>query len=84
MGMAVNEIEFALNSIKIVLDHTEKGYYPEQFKTHEECLKEVIDIVRKHQKITEIVKAWREVGLDYDSCDAMENIEGVLENGNAK
>ena len=55
MGMSINEIEFALNSIKIVLDHTEKGYYPEQFKTHEECLKEVMDIVRKYQKIEQIL-----------------------------
>ena len=43
-----------------------------------------IETMRKYQKITEIVKAWREVGLDYDSCDAMENIERVLEDANNK
>ena len=41
-----------------------------------------IEIMRKYQKITEIVKSWRENGLDYDSCDAMDNIERVLEDGN--
>ena len=55
MGMIIDEIEFALNSIKIVLEHTEKGYYPEQFKTHEKCLKEVMDIARKYQKIKELI-----------------------------
>lgn len=49
--MMIDEIEYTLNSIKIVLEHTEKGYYPEQFKTHEECLKEIMDIVRKYQQL---------------------------------
>lgn len=42
---------------------------------------QIASIIRKYQQITEIVKAWREVGLDYDSCDAMENIERIIENG---
>ena len=42
----------------------------------------IANTMRKYQKITEIVKSWREVGLDYDSCDAMENIERVVEDGN--
>lgn len=37
--------------------------------------------MRKYQRIQEIVKEWREVGLDYDSCDAMMNIERVVEDG---
>lgn len=38
-----------------------------------------IDTMRKYQRIQEIVKEWREIGLEYDSCDAMMNIERVLE-----
>ena len=55
--MTVKEIELAINSIRLVLEHTEKGYYPEQFKTHEECLCEVMDIVRKYQQMQEPIKA---------------------------
>ena len=40
--------------------------------------------MRKYQRIQAIVKEWREVGLDYDSCDAMDNIERVIENGSDK
>ncbi len=40
-----------------------------------------IETMRKYQKIEEIVKEWREVGLEYDSCDAMMNIEKVVEDG---
>lgn len=43
---------------------------------------QIADTMRKYQKITEIVKSWRENGLDYDSCDAMDNIERVIEDGN--
>lgn len=66
MGMTIDEIEFALNSIKIVLEHTEKGYYPEQFKTHEECLKEVTDIVRKYQQLEDFAKWVAEEVIDED------------------
>lgn len=83
MEMTIDEIEFALNSIKIVLEHTEKGYYPEQFKTHEECLKEVMDIVRKYQHITKIVEAW-ESDVDIDSYDCMSDIREVIEDANNK
>lgn len=41
-----------------------------------------IETMRKYEKIEEIVKEWREVGMDYDSCDAMDNIERVINNGN--
>ena len=41
-----------------------------------------IDTMSKYQEIIEIVKSWRENGLDYDSCDAMDNIERVIEDGN--
>lgn len=47
-----------------------------------EALQTAKDTMRKYQQITEIVKAWREVGLDYDSCDAMEDIERTIDNGN--
>ena len=80
MGMTIDKIEFAINSIKIVLKHTEKGYYPEQFKTHEECLKEVLDIARKYQHITKIVEAW-EADVDIDSYDCMSDIREVVEDG---
>lgn len=40
-----------------------------------------LETIRKYQRIQAIVKEWREVGLDYDSCDAMDNIERVIENG---
>lgn len=49
-----------------------------------EILEIAIDTMRKYQQIQEIVKEWREVGLDYDSCDAMDNIERVIEDGNDK
>ena len=79
MEMTIEEIEFALNSIKIVLEHTEKGYYPEQFKTHEECLKEVMDMALKYQKIEEIVKFGNanELGFEYVG----EKITEVMEDG---
>ena len=48
---------------------------------HKEFIEISIDTMRKYQKITEIVKSWRENGLDYDSCDAMDNIERVIEDG---
>lgn len=44
-----------------------------------ESLDIAVDTMRKYQCIQEIVKEWREVGLDYDSCDAMMNIERVIE-----
>lgn len=46
------------------------------------ALEHTIKNLHKYQKIQEIVKSWREVGLDYDSCDAMENIERIIDNGN--
>ena len=51
------------------------------YQADTEMLSIAIDTMRKYQKITEIVKSWRENGLDYDSCDAMENIERVIEDG---
>lgn len=51
------------------------------YDTDVEAIKMGIDTMRKYQKIQEIVEAWREVSLDYDSCDAMENIEKVIEAG---
>lgn len=78
--MTINEIEFALNSIKIVLEHTEKGYYPEQFKTHEECLKEVMDIVRKYQKIEQIIKDHDNDRIPEDYW-YIDRIREVLEDG---
>ena len=77
--MTIDEIEFVLNSIKIVLEHTEKGYYPEQFKTHEECLKEVLDIARKYQKIEEIIN-----NTDYiqENVIRYQMICGVVEDDN--
>ena len=47
-----------------------------------EAIDTAISIMRKYQRIQKIVEAWRENGLDYDSCDAMENIERVVEDGN--
>lgn len=41
-----------------------------------------ISTMHKYQKIQEIVKEWRKNGMDYDSCDAMDNIERVIEDGN--
>lgn len=40
-----------------------------------------VETLRKYQQIREIVKEWREIGLEYDSCDAMMNIERVIEDG---
>ena len=47
------------------------------------CLefRQLAEWLRNYQQIQEIVKEWREVGLDYDSCDAMDNIERVIEDG---
>lgn len=44
--------------------------------------RQLAEWLRKYHQIQEIVKEWREVGLDYDSCDAMDNIERVIEDGN--
>ena len=52
--------------------------------TYADFYKEISDTMRKYQRIQAIVKEWREVGLDYDSCDAMDNIERVIENGSDK
>lgn len=60
----------------------DKGDYCYGDNTTKYSLDVAIDTMRKYQQITEIVKAWREVGLDYDSCDAMENIERTIDNGN--
>lgn len=46
------------------------------------AIETALDTMRKYEKIQEIVKEWREVGLEYDSCDAMMNIERVINNGN--
>lgn len=43
-----------------------------------EAIDEAIDTMLKYQKIQKIVKEWREVGLEYDSCDAMMNIERII------
>jgi hypothetical protein len=48
---------------------------------HKEFIECAIETMRKYKKVEEIVKEWRENGLDYDSCDAMENIERVINNG---
>ena len=82
MGMTIDEIEFALNSIKIVLEHTEKGYYPEQFKTHEECLKEVMDIAHKYQKIQAIAEKCNLKLLPKEAMNTfMKDVLEVLEDG---
>ena len=49
-----------------------------------EAFELAIDTMRKYQKIQEIVKEWREVGLEYDSCDAMMNIERCLNGSNKR
>jgi hypothetical protein len=48
---------------------------------HKEFIECAIETMRKYKKVEEIVKEWRENGMDYDSCDAMENIERVINNG---
>lgn len=48
---------------------------------NKESISVALDTMRKYQRIQAIVKEWREVGLDYDSCDAMDNIERVIEDG---
>ena len=40
----------------------------------------VIETMRKYQKITEIVEAWR-ADVDIDSCDSMGDIREVIEDG---
>ena len=85
MEMTINEIEFALNSIKIVLEHTEKGYYPEQFKTHKKCLKKVMNIAHKYQKIKKIVNNTFQNIAKEDERYAYEwlgDIKEVLDNDN--
>lgn len=61
---------------------TTKEYHEGYQQGYKEAKEEFQNTLCKYQKIQEIVKAWREVGLDYDSCDAMDNIERVIENGN--
>ena len=78
MGMTIDEIIDDFDYIK----HVGNGEFSYRHCREEIALNEAEIIMRKYQKIQEIVKEWREVGLDYDSCDAMDNIERVIENGN--
>ena len=54
---------------------------PKVMPITKESISVALETMKKYQKIQEIVKEWREVGLDYDSCDAMDNIERVIEYG---
>ena len=77
MGMT---IEDTINTFQHIRNHP-KTDEEEVIKFGQELFDTAIDTMRKYQKIVEIVKEWREVGLDYDSCDAMDNIERVIEDG---
>lgn len=70
MGMT---IDLALDIFKHPTD-----YFPSE---REEAWDFALSTMCKYQRIQAIVKEWREVGLDYDSCDAMDNIERVIEDG---
>ena len=75
MGMSIDEIIQGLKETIIVCNSV-FAYDRKKY------IDVAIDTMRKYEKIVEIVKSWRENGLDYDSCDAMDNIERVLEDGN--
>lgn len=61
------------------LTNTKLGYMEGWFhKTDKEAFEVAIDIMRKYQKIKEIVKAWN----DMNSFDSMVQISEVLEDGN--
>lgn len=74
MGMTIDK---AISWLLSIAEH--EGDDIPIYDTDVEAIKMGIDTMRKYQKIQEIVEAWREVGLNYDSCDAMENIEKVTE-----
>lgn len=70
------------NSIRILEDAQRWRKKYGIFGTEEDdAINKLIEVAKKYQQIQEIVKEWREVGLDYDSCDAMDNIERVIEDG---
>ena len=72
MGMTIDE----------AIDFLEESKYS-PYEAPSSCTIDLaIDTMRRYEKIVEIVKEWREVGMDYDSCDAMDNIERVINNGN--
>ena len=77
MGMTIDEIIDDFDYIK----HVGNGEFSYRHCREEIALNEAEIIMRKYKKVEEIVKEWREVGLDYDSCDAMDNIERVIEDG---
>lgn len=84
-----NAVSYAhLEEFKRELKHNTEARYCALSK--EECLasateyRQLTEWLRKYQRIQAIVKEWREVGLDYDSCDAMDNIERVIEDGSDK
>ena len=72
MGITIDESMKVLQEVPKVMPITK------------ESISVALDTMRKYQQIQEIVKEWWEVGLDYDSCDAMDNIERVVENGSDK
>lgn len=75
MGMSIDEYIKRMGDIRRNYNRWGEILTPNEVK----AFNMTMDIVRKYEKITEIVKSWRENGLDYDSCDAMENIERVIE-----
>lgn len=74
MGMTIDE---AIERFK------SNSKYERKHGNLQGCLEfaQLVDWLSKYQKIEQIVKEWREVGLEYDSCDAMMNIERVIEDG---
>lgn len=84
MGMTIDNADKLLSVITATITEDDDCFTieDENLQVFKETLLTAIDTMRKYEKIVEIVKEWREVGLDYDSCDAMDNIERVIEDGN--
>ena len=72
MGMTIDEAISHLDTYSSTMGNGQTTQ-----AQHEEAKKVAIDIVRKYQKIKEIVKAWN----DNNSFDSMCQISEVLEDG---
>lgn len=79
MGMSFDKAVDRLEDLHFEQDNWEYEELTEDCLLNRDALRLAIDTMRKYQRIQEIVKEWREIGLEYDSCDAMMNIERVLE-----
>lgn len=82
MGMTIEETIPILHDMYNYYNDVDVDAYVGFDNEDNNAIETALDTMRKYEKIQEIVKEWREVGLEYDSCDAMMNIERVINNGN--